>query len=85
MAQRISRAKQSIKTTGIPFGLPPASERAERLRVVLQVLYLDLQRGLHDELRADPQRADLTAEAIRLTRLLHRLLPDEARSPACSR
>jgi RNA polymerase sigma factor (sigma-70 family) len=70
MAQRISRAKQSIKTAGAVFDLPPAGERPERLRVVLQVLYLVFNEGyLH--------RADLTAEAIRLARLLHRLLPEE--------
>src|SRR6266567_3937702 len=70
MAQRISRAKQSIKAAGVAFDLPPGSERAERLRVVTQVLYLVFNEGyLH--------RADLTAEAIRLTRLLHRLLPQE--------
>jgi RNA polymerase sigma factor (sigma-70 family) len=70
MAQRISRAKQSIKAAGVAFDLPPPAERAERLRVVLQVLYLVFNEGyLH--------RADLTAEAIRLSRLLHRLLPDE--------
>jgi RNA polymerase sigma factor (sigma-70 family) len=70
MAQRISRAKQSIKAAGVVFDLPPVSERPERLRVVTQVLYLVFNEGyLH--------RADLTAEAIRLTRLLHRLLPKE--------
>jgi RNA polymerase sigma factor (sigma-70 family) len=70
MAQRISRAKQSIKAAGVAFDLPPPAERAERLRVVLQVLYLVFNEGyLH--------RADLTAEAIRLARLLHRLLLDE--------
>jgi RNA polymerase sigma factor (sigma-70 family) len=70
MAQRIRRAKQSIKAAGVAFDLPPAAERAERLRVVMQVLYLVFNEGyLH--------RADLTAEAIRLARLLHRLLPDE--------
>jgi predicted RNA polymerase sigma factor len=70
MAQRISRAKQSIKAAGIDFDLPQASERPERLRVVMQVLYLVFNEGYL-------QRADLTAEAIRLTRLLHRLLPEE--------
>jgi predicted RNA polymerase sigma factor len=72
MAQRISRAKQSIKASGIPFALPPESERATRLRVVLQVLYLIFNEGYTDLLRAD-----LAAEAVRLTRLLHRLLPEE--------
>jgi RNA polymerase sigma factor (sigma-70 family) len=70
MAQRISRAKQSIKSAGVAFNLPPATERPERLRVVMQVLYLVFNEGYL-------QRADLTAEAIRLTRLLHRLLPGE--------
>jgi RNA polymerase sigma factor (sigma-70 family) len=77
MAQRISRAKQSIKTTEIPFDLPPAAERADRLRVVLQVLYLIFNEGYTASSGADLQRADLTAEAIRLARLLHRLLPEE--------
>jgi RNA polymerase sigma factor (sigma-70 family) len=70
MAQRISRAKQSIKAAGAAFDMPPEPERPERLRVVLQVLYLVFNEG-------HLQRADLTAEAIRLTRLLHRLLPEE--------
>jgi predicted RNA polymerase sigma factor len=72
MAQRISRAKQAIKSAGASFSLPPASERAVRLRVVLQVLYLVFNQGYTDLLRTD-----LTAEAVRLTRLLHRLLPAE--------
>ena len=45
MAQRISRAKQRVKATGIPFTMPPVSERADRLRVVLQVLYLIFNEG----------------------------------------
>jgi RNA polymerase sigma factor (sigma-70 family) len=70
MAQRISRAKQTIKAAGAAFELPPAAERPERLRVVMQVLYLMFNEGhLH--------RADLAAEAIRLARLLQRLLPEE--------
>src|SRR5207302_3364851 len=72
MAQRISRAKQAIKSAGASFSLPPASERAVRLRVVLQVLYLVFNQGYTDLLRTD-----LTAEAVRLTRVLHRLLPEE--------
>ena len=70
MAQRISRAKQTIKAAGAVFELPPADERPERLRVVMQVLYLMFNEG-------HLQRADLAAEAIRLARLLHRLLPNE--------
>jgi predicted RNA polymerase sigma factor len=71
MAQRISRAKQGIKAAGATFDLPPAPERAERLQVVMQVLYLVFNEGYTDI------RTDLAAEAIRLTRLLHRLLPEE--------
>jgi RNA polymerase sigma factor (sigma-70 family) len=70
MAQRISRAKQTIKAAGAAFELPPAAERPERLRVVMQVLYLMFNEG-------HLQRADLAAEAIRLARLLQRLLPEE--------
>jgi RNA polymerase sigma factor (sigma-70 family) len=71
MAQRISRAKQSIKAAGAAFDLPPAAERKERLQVVMQVLYLVFNEGYTDV------RADLATEAIRLIRLLHRLLPAE--------
>ena len=75
MAQRISRAKQSIKTSGLPFALPPAAERADRLRVVMQVLYLVFNEGYVSSSGPDVGRADLTTEAVRLTRLLHRLDP----------
>ncbi|HEV2893449.1 MAG TPA: sigma-70 family RNA polymerase sigma factor, partial [Actinomycetota bacterium] len=77
MAQRISRAKQTIKAAGARFAMPPPAERAERLRVVLQVLYLIFNEGYAASLGPDLQRADLTAEAIRLARELHRLLPDD--------
>jgi RNA polymerase sigma factor (sigma-70 family) len=77
MAQRISRAKQAIKAAGARFALPPPAERAERLRVVLQVLYLIFNEGYAASSGPDLQRADLTAEAIRLARELHRLLPDD--------
>ena len=77
MAQRISRAKQTIKAAGARFALPPPAERAERLRVVLQVLYLIFNEGYAASSGPDLQRADLTAEAIRLARELHRLLPDD--------
>jgi RNA polymerase sigma factor (sigma-70 family) len=66
VAQRISRAKQSIGASGIPFSLPPESERADRLRVVLHVLYLIFNEGY-----------TATSEAIRLTREVRRLLPDD--------
>jgi RNA polymerase sigma factor (sigma-70 family) len=77
MAQRISRAKQSIKTSGIPFDLPPEPERADRLRVVMHVLYLIFNEGYTASSGAALHRADLTSEAIRLARLLHQLMPAE--------
>ncbi|QXV58958.1 RNA polymerase sigma factor [Amycolatopsis sp. TNS106] len=77
LAQRISRAKQTIKKAGAEFVLPPSAELGERLRVVLQVLYLIFNEGYTTSGGPDLHRADLTAEAIRLTRLLRRLMPDE--------
>ncbi|GHH35319.1 RNA polymerase sigma factor [Amycolatopsis oliviviridis] len=77
LAQRISRAKQTIKKAGAEFVLPPSTELAERLRVVLQVLYLIFNEGYTTSGGPDLHRADLTAEAIRLTRLLRRLMPAE--------
>ena len=77
IAQRISRAKQSIKESGIPFSLPPEPERAERLRVVLHVLYLIFNEGYTATSGPDLQRSELTAEAIRLTREVRRLLPED--------
>ncbi|HEV8248682.1 MAG TPA: sigma-70 family RNA polymerase sigma factor [Gaiellaceae bacterium] len=77
IAQRISRGKQSIKTSGIPFTLPEEPERSDRLRVVLHVLYLIFNEGYTATSGPDLQRAELTAEAIRLTRELRRLLPED--------
>ena len=77
MAQRISRAKQTIRRAGARFDLPPPSERAGRLRVVMQVLYLVFNEGYTTSSGADLLRADLTTEAIRLTRLLYQFVPDE--------
>ena len=77
MYQRISRAKQGIRAAGARFELPPADERTERLGVVLQVLYLIFNEGYTATSGPDLQRPDLTAEAIRLARDLHRRLPDE--------
>ena len=77
MAQRISRAKDRIKDAGITFALPPEAERADRMRVVLQVLYLIFNEGYTASSGADVHRADLTGEALRLGRLLHRLLPED--------
>ncbi|MBF8189616.1 RNA polymerase sigma factor [Nonomuraea sp. K274] len=77
MAQRISRAKQRIKATGVPFAMPPADERGERLRVVLHVLYLIFNEGYTATSGPELHRAELTGEAIRLTRAVRRLLPDD--------
>ncbi|HTG13902.1 MAG TPA: sigma-70 family RNA polymerase sigma factor [Blastocatellia bacterium] len=75
MAQRISRAKQSIKNSGIPFQLPTAEERAERLRAVLHVLYLIFNEGYTSSVGPDLRRGDLSHEAMRLTRIVHHLQP----------
>jgi RNA polymerase sigma factor (sigma-70 family) len=77
MAQRISRAKASIRAAGARFSLPPEDERAERLQAVLHVLYLVFNEGYTASSGPELQRAELTAEALRLTRDLHRLLPSE--------
>jgi predicted RNA polymerase sigma factor len=77
MAQRISRAKQRIKATGIPFQMPPEGERAERLGVVLHVLYLIFNEGYTTTSGPELHRSELTGEAIRLTRAVHRLLPGD--------
>jgi predicted RNA polymerase sigma factor len=75
MAQRISRAKQVIKASGIPFGLPAEPERAERLRAVLHVLYLVFSEGYTATDGDNLTVPALSGEAIRLTRWLRRLLP----------
>jgi RNA polymerase sigma factor (sigma-70 family) len=77
MAQRISRAKQSIKAGGATFTLPPEDERADRQRVVLHVLYLIFNEGYTATSGPELQRVELAAEAIRLTRAVHRLLPGD--------
>ena len=77
IAQRISRAKQQIKASRIPFKLPAESERAERLTVVLHVLYLIFNEGYTASSGPDLHRGELTSEAIRLAREVRRLLPDD--------
>jgi RNA polymerase sigma factor (sigma-70 family) len=77
MGQRISRAKQTIKAAGGTFDLPPERELADRLRVVLHVLYLIFNEGYSATAGPDLQRADLVREAIRLTRSVLALRPDD--------
>ena len=77
MTRRISRAKQGIKASGAPFSMPAPGDLAVRLAAVLHVLYLIFNEGYVSTTGPDLQRADLVAEAIRLARLLHRLLPDD--------
>ena len=77
MAQRISRAKQTIRTSGIGFERPAARARAERLETVLRVLYLIFNEGYTASVGPRLQRVDLSSEAIRLARGVHRLAPDD--------
>ena len=76
MAQRISRAKQSIKTSGVPFELPGAGERTRRLGAVLHVLYLIFSEGYTTSAGPALQRLELSSEAIRLMRSVYALLPE---------
>jgi len=77
MAQRISRAKQLIKKSGVGFQMPGPSERDERLQAVLHVLYLIFNEGYAASGGDSLQRVDLSSEAIRLSRAVHALLPDD--------
>jgi len=77
MAQRISRAKQSIRSSGVPFSLPTPEERAQRLASVLHVLYLIFNEGYTSSAGPNLHRNELSSEAIRLTRAVHRLLPHD--------
>jgi RNA polymerase sigma factor (sigma-70 family) len=76
MAQRISRAKERIKTSGVPFRMPTRRERGARLGAVLHVLYLIFNEGYTSSTGPSLHRSDLSNEAIRLTRMVHRLLPE---------
>ncbi len=78
MAQRISRAKHSIKVSGVPFQAPTNEERTQRLRAVLHVLYLIFNEGYASSAGPQLQRVELSREAIRLTRAVHLLLPADA-------
>jgi RNA polymerase sigma factor (sigma-70 family) len=77
MTRRISRAKQAIKDSGIPFAMPSGEDRLERLRAVLHVLYLIFNEGYASTSGPNLQRNELATEAIRLARLVHRLLPSD--------
>jgi len=78
MAQRISRAKQRIKASGVPFRMPDRTEWTQRLRAVLRVLYLIFNEGYASSAGDDLHRVELSSEAIRLARMLHRMLPDDS-------
>lgn len=77
MAQRISRAKQSIKASGATFTLPPEPERPERLRAVLHVLYLLFNEGYATHTGAELTAPQLSDEAIRLTTWLRQIVPGD--------
>ncbi|WP_129667437.1 RNA polymerase sigma factor [Phytoactinopolyspora endophytica] len=77
MTRRITRVKQGIKDSGIPFGLPRPADRVERLAAVLHALYLIFTEGYAATSGPVLTRADLCTEAIRLTRMLHQMLPDD--------
>lgn len=76
IGQRISRAKQSIKASRVPFRMPGPDERARRLSSVLHVLYLIFNEGYTASSGPALHRTDLSNEAIRLVREVHKLLPD---------
>jgi RNA polymerase sigma factor (sigma-70 family) len=78
MAQRISRAKQQIKASGIPFRIPAPQEFEARLRSVLHALYLLFNEGYTSSAGTDLHRTDLSGEAIRLTRTMHAMLPEHS-------
>jgi RNA polymerase sigma factor (sigma-70 family) len=78
MAQRISRAKQKVKDSGVPFAMPTEQESEERLASVLHVLYLIFNEGYASSIGDELQRSDLVTEALRLTRAVHGLLPEDS-------
>ena len=78
VTRRITRAKQSIKDSGIPFALPARQDLSSRLVIVLRVLYLIFNEGYASTVGPELQRVDLAEEAIRLTRILHASRPDDS-------
>jgi len=77
MTRRITRAKQTIKDSRVPFRMPPAAEQSDRLSAVLHVLYLIFNEGYASTSGTNLYRTDLSSEAIRLARAAHQLLPDD--------
>ena len=77
MTRRITRAKQAIRDSGVPFAMPQGEERGRRLAAVLHVLYLVFNEGYQAGSGPELHRVELTAEAIRLTRVIHEALPDD--------
>lgn len=71
MTRRITRARQRVKDSGIPFAMPDGNQRAGRLAAAAHVLYLIFTEGYTST------RADLAGEAIRLARMMHRALPGD--------
>ncbi|ATY13832.1 RNA polymerase subunit sigma-24 [Amycolatopsis sp. AA4] len=78
MTRRISRAKRTIQDSGVPFRMPPADTRGERLEAVLHVLYLIFTEGYSATSGPELRRADLVAEAIRLAEMTVALVPDDS-------
>jgi len=78
MTRRISRDKQLIKDSRVPFAMPPAPKQTERLAAVLHVIYLIFNEGYVSTSGPDLQRIELAAEAIRLARMMHQLLPGDS-------
>ena len=77
MAQRISRAKATIRQSGVSFSMPRSTERGDRLGAVLHVLYLIYNEGYANSAGPTLQRVDLSSEAIRLARAVHQLVPND--------
>ena len=77
MAQRIARAKQQVKASGVPFRMPTPDELPARLRTALHVLYLIFNEGYASSSGSDVHRAELSDEAIRLTRIVRVAFPDD--------
>jgi predicted RNA polymerase sigma factor len=78
MAQRISRAKQTIRESGVPFRMPAREDQHRELQAVLHVLYLIFNEGYTTSEGVELQRADLAREAIRPARMVYTKLPEDA-------